>query len=265
MSLRSRLKLPKEHGAWAMLYVPFVVGLAVAGRFSWAIVCLFISISAFFISRESLLLWWRAERRGRKDNDSFYSMTAYLALAAIAGLPLIFHWRLYWLVPMAIFGLALLMVNGRQAVQMEDRTIAGELTALAGLTLTAPAGYYAATGWMNRVALLLWAFNFLYFASSVFYIKHRIYSLNPKRVEDQKKICRISLAFHSTLLLGLAVLVVTGRLNLMVLAAFTPALFRSFLRIIKPLSQINLTRAGIFEIIYSLLFLLFITLSFIIA
>ncbi|MEP7274444.1 MAG: YwiC-like family protein, partial [Acidobacteriota bacterium] len=37
MKLRFGLKLPKEHGAWAMVYVPFVLGLLVAGKFNFAL------------------------------------------------------------------------------------------------------------------------------------------------------------------------------------------------------------------------------------
>ena len=33
MSLRVMLKLPREHGAWAMLYVPLVTGVLVAWSF----------------------------------------------------------------------------------------------------------------------------------------------------------------------------------------------------------------------------------------
>jgi YwiC-like protein len=60
MSLRSALKLPKEHGAWVMLYVPFILGVAVAGHVDWNVLLLLLSTTAMFISRESLLVCWRA-------------------------------------------------------------------------------------------------------------------------------------------------------------------------------------------------------------
>ena len=51
MSLRSKLKLPREHGAWAMLYVPFVLGVAVVWRINWAVVALAGDRSAVHFAR----------------------------------------------------------------------------------------------------------------------------------------------------------------------------------------------------------------------
>ena len=65
MKLRSALKLPKEHGAWAMFYIPFVLGLLVSGNFNVPSLLLLIAATAAFISRESLLIWWRARRRAQ--------------------------------------------------------------------------------------------------------------------------------------------------------------------------------------------------------
>ena len=69
MKVRSSLRLPKEHGAWAMLYVPFVLGVTVAWQLSWAVLLLLLATSALFIARESLLVWWRAQTRGRTTEN----------------------------------------------------------------------------------------------------------------------------------------------------------------------------------------------------
>ncbi|HEY7180438.1 MAG TPA: YwiC-like family protein, partial [Blastocatellia bacterium] len=79
MSLRSTLKLPKEHGAWAMLYVPFVLGVAVAGRANWPVLLLLLSTTALFISRESLLVYWRARVRRRDAAEAGSTLLLYLA------------------------------------------------------------------------------------------------------------------------------------------------------------------------------------------
>jgi YwiC-like protein len=143
------MRLPREHGAWAMLYVPFVLGIAVAGRFTWPALLLLLSTTALFISRESLLVWWRARIRNRQAHDAARMLVLYLAGAAAFGLPLIFVWRLYLLLPIGLIGVALLLINGRQATQLEERSIAAELLAICGLTLTAPAAHYVARGAMG--------------------------------------------------------------------------------------------------------------------
>jgi len=57
-------------------------------------------------------------------------------------------------------------------------------------------------------------------------------------------------------------LVLTGNLSLFALIAFTPVLARTLWSLFKPATQVNLKRAGILEIIYSLIFLLFVALNF---
>lgn len=263
MSIRSNLKLPKEHGAWAMLYVPFVLGLVVAGAFKWrGIILLFLSITALFISRESLLTWWRAKSRGREAHASRKMLIIYLSLAAITGVPLIVVDRLYWLIPLGAFGVALLLVNGKLGTQMEERSTWSELMAIGGLTLTAPATYYVAGGVWDRTAWWLWALSALYFASSVFYVKWRVVNLNPRKQEEQRRVRQSCAVYHGFLLLALLVLPLTGNLHHFVLIAFMPVFCRTFWSLIRPARRVNLARSGVLEIVYSLVFLIFIALSF---
>src|SRR5690242_16591551 len=112
MSLRSTLKLPKEHGAWAMFYVPFVLGVMVAGKISLPVLLLLLATSALFISRESLLTLWRARKRGRQTPSSIQAgrlLLIYFAIAAASGAPLILFYRFYWLLPLALIGCVFLV------------------------------------------------------------------------------------------------------------------------------------------------------------
>jgi len=262
MSLRSSLKLPKEHGAWAMLYVPFTLGVVVAGKFSWPVLLLLISISAMFISRESMLSWRRARARGKEAKEAVRLLIIYLALAGVCGFPLIFFYHLVWLAPLGATGLALLLINGEQGVRLEERTIISEALAICGLTLTAPAAYYVASGQWNGTGLWLWSLSIFYFASSVFYIKLRVYGLNPRKQEDHRRVMWSCAIYHTFLLVALISLFLTGNLRLFALVAFVPIITRAFWRLIKPATRLNLVRAGILEIVYSLVFLVFVALSF---
>src|SRR5262249_40827381 len=169
MSLRYTLKLPKEHGAWAMLYVPFVLGVAVAGRVNWPVLFLLLSATAVFISRESLLVFWRAHARGRDAAETGRTLLLYFALAAAFGLPLILAVKLFWLIPLGVIGAALLLINGRQATRMEERSTTGGIMAIAGLTMTAPAAYYPPSGRWEMTALWVWLFGPAYIASHRFF------------------------------------------------------------------------------------------------
>ncbi len=268
MRLRSSLNLPREHGAWAMLYVPFVLGLMVAGKINLAGIFLLLATTALFISRESLLIWWRARKRGRHTDSAKQAgrlLLTYLAIAAASGIPLIMVYEYYWLLPLALIGTTLLAINGWQATDLEDRTVQGEVMAIAGLTMTAPAAYYVADGAMNQTSFWLWALCAAYFASSVFYVKLRVTGLHSKKVEDKHRARWQCIGYHAFLLVSLLALAFTRSLSLFALIAFAPALARTLRSLLQPERQLDLKRIGIAEIIYSIIFLIFTTLTFRIA
>src|SRR5215216_789588 len=260
--LSKSLGLPKEHGAWAMLYVPLVVGVLVAGAFSLRVLALTLSASFLFIARESYLAWWRARSRGQAQPEARRRMLIYLGLAALFGAPLVLISKLFLLAPFGLATLGLLIFNARQAVRREDRTIGGEIMAIAGLTLAAPAAYYTARGRFDSTALWLWALCALYFASSVFYVKLRVYSVARRRELERRVSWRSCALYHAFLLAGLVALFFQGSFNLSILIAFFPVLARSFWQMANPAEKLNLRRVGVLELVYSLVFLIFITLTF---
>jgi hypothetical protein len=245
-----------------MLYVPFAVGALVARTVSLRLLLLLLAVTFVFIARESLLAWWRSRIRGREDFEAGRFMIAYLLVAALLGVPMLVVYKLYWLAPIAVATLMLLVVNAHQAVRRENRTIGGEMMAIAGLTLTAPAAYYVSLGAVDSTALWLWALCALYFASSVFYVKLRVHTINPRKEETRRQSWWRCALYHSILLASLILLAITGSLNLSALAAFSPVLIRSFWYLAKPVREINLRRVGWLEMIYSVVFLIFTTLTF---
>jgi hypothetical protein len=259
---KSILKLPKEHGAWAMLYVPLAVGALVAWRFSLPLLLFALSVSFLFIARESFVGWTRARSRNRADDHARLLAVIYFMLAAVFGAPLVMFEKLYWLAPAGAAMLALMIANAQQAMHREDRTIAGETMAIAGLTMTAPAAYYVATGRLEVTEIWLWLLCALYFASSVFYVKLRVNTINPRREEARLQSWRRCVLYHAFLLGSLVLFSITGSSSLFALAAFLPVLIRSFWYLARPVRQINLRMVGWLEVIYSIVFLIFITLTF---
>jgi len=245
-----------------MLYVPLAAGICVAGAVSIPLVLFILAVSFVFISRESLVTWWRARARNRKDPDSLRLLITYLALSLLSGAPLLVIWRLYWLIPAGAATILLLLLNTVQAVRREERTIAGEIIAIAGLTMTAPAAHYVASGTLESTAFWLWGLSAAYFASSVFYVKLRVNTINPHREVERRKSWRRCAAYHAFLLTALLIFGFAGELNLFVLVAFTPILVRSFWHLTRPVRKINLRLVGWLEIGYSMVFLLFTTLTF---
>ncbi|HJZ66682.1 MAG TPA: hypothetical protein VKF81_00950, partial [Blastocatellia bacterium] len=166
-----------------------------------------------------------------------------------------------WLVPVAMFTAMLLAFNAWQAMRHEDRTVMGETIAILGLTLTAPTAYYVCRGEWGSSALLLWALCILYFTSSVFYVKLRVHSLNHRREELRKRSWRRCALYHLFLITALVLLAITRSTNVFVLMAFGPVLARAFWLLAKPAKQASLKQVGVLEIIYSAVFLLFVTIG----
>lgn len=262
MSLRVMLKLPREHGAWAMLYVPLVTGVLVAWSFPLRVLLFVLSATFLFVARESSVSWWRAYRRGEHRADALERLIIYLGLAGLSIAPLVFIDRLYLLAPLGLAALLLLAVNTEQAARREDRTIFGELLAIAGLTMTAPAAHYVALGELQPAAFWLWLLSALYFVSSVFYVRLRVILISPRKQAERKGAWRRCASYHVFLLVSLSLLTASDRLSFFVLAAFAPALARASWCLIKPGGQLVLKRLGLQEIVYSVVFLIFIMLTF---
>ncbi|HYE75478.1 MAG TPA: hypothetical protein VEF04_19200, partial [Blastocatellia bacterium] len=121
---------------------------------------------------------------------------------------------------------------------------------------------YTASGNWDLTVLWLWALSVLYFASSVFYIKLRVLRLNPRRKERQQQVWQYSASYHVFLLTALVSLAITGQLKIFALIAFLPVLIRAFWSLNQTSTQLNLKKAGMLEMVYSIIFLIFVTLNF---
>src|SRR5262252_8633042 len=137
MQLRKSLRLPKEHGAWVMLYVPFVLGTLAASRasrFSFASILLLLSVTFTFIARQSLFDWLVARLRSTKEVAASRTLYIYSGLSAIFGGLVVFVYQREWLIGIAALTVLLLGFNSWQVVRRKDRTIVAEAIAILGLT-----------------------------------------------------------------------------------------------------------------------------------
>ena len=90
----------------------------------------------------------------------------------------------------------------------------------------------------------------------------RVYSLSPRKEREKRWLWKRCALYHSSLLVLLLLLAATGHLGAFALIAFAPALGRAFWTMFKPAVRLNLKRVGTFELVYSMIFLVFVTLSF---
>lgn len=158
--------VPPQHGAWAMLLLPYAVGVLAAG-FAWVHVPLLVAWLAGYAASYFALLAVKTRRVGRVRAP----LTLYGATLAVAGTVCLLARP--GLVVFAPAFLALTLVNGLYAYRKDERSIVNDVAAVVQACLMVPVaaaagGAAPGTGW--RAALVL----ALYFAGTALYVKTMI-------------------------------------------------------------------------------------------
>src|SRR5664280_497196 len=108
--------MPREHGAWGILLIPFATAVGVSGVFDLKVALLLASVLCFYVARTSYL----------KGNVKW--TTILLAGSVACVVPLLLVWKSWWL---AAFG----AVAAPLAFRKTERSVAMQLLAVGGLTL----------------------------------------------------------------------------------------------------------------------------------
>jgi hypothetical protein len=254
MAPAPKLALPKEHGSWGMFYIPVVLGLVAAGTWNVEATLFLIAGSALFLMREPFLTWWRLWRRGMDSRPAAGVLLIYGAVAAAAGMPLVYKLGRPLLLPQGI-AVAIAMVWLAEATMRGwGRTVAAETVAVLASTSAAPAAYYAVRGNYGQ-GWLFWLLAALYFVGTVLYVKMRVTAAHA-RTSEQAELARWTCAaYHVLAPFAAAVLGLATARPWLIAAAFLPATVRALLRVALPSRDLNLKRTGWKEVVYSLVFL----------
>jgi hypothetical protein len=255
------LIVPREHGAWGLLLVPMVTGAGVAGREShnfFPFVLLLTAALALFWLRtplESLLgiSAIRAETGEERRDVAF--VVAYLgAITALSLSMLLWAGRspLLWLIGgaagLAFIGQALLKKIGRRVRMLS------EIVGTIGLTSSAPAAYYAITGKLGTIALVLWLANLIFAGNQIHYVQIRIHS--ARLAGTRAKLSR-GWAFAAGQFLMMGVLTgacVLGFMPWIALIAFVPLLWRGWYYFVQKPTPLVVRRLGWNELAQAVVF-----------
>ncbi len=171
--------LPNDHGAYAMLLVPLLLGgilgalRAPAAATNPPVVMLLFAVAslALFLASEPLSTLARPRANAAARRRALCWLGIYLGVAGLAGVPLLVIWRLsalggFLLAPGGLMLLFLVAVQGRK-----QRTLGVRLPAIVGLTLSGPAAYYVVSGRLDAPAWGLWAACAVYFTGTIFNVR----------------------------------------------------------------------------------------------
>ena len=226
--------IPKEHGAWVILYAPMVLGFAAANRLApleWLLTT--ITVTSLFLGREaaSLIL------RGRKKHGTWLWAVIFSIAALASGFYML---AIFSKVPLLVVGFTALLLFSIHSLLLKysgrkrlDRTEWGEILGVAALTLTAPAAYVSATGYLDLRAVITWLACVAYYSSSIFYVKMWLAAAKLKKswCETSRKKAGVQNNVYNVMLV-IAVGISASQLEpaksaIAVLSAFAPAIIRS--------------------------------------
>ena len=253
--------IPREHGAWGMLYGAFVGGIGVAGQVALPVGLLFVAVTATALGTGPLTLLvrrgvspaWRVDR-----HRALAWLAVYGIIFALAVLPLFLVYRLTFLTAFGLGAACFLLVRVYLLRGRDDRSLAGELFGAAGLSMVGPAAHAVAARAVEPIGALLWLLLFLFFASGVFYVRMRVRGILARRqgtAPVQQAAVRSCLAYHLVLLVGLPLLASLHLVPWALLLAFAPALWRAAAGLRELQAPLDLKRLGWSEVAQTLVFL----------
>lgn len=247
--------LPREHGAWAILIAPVLVGLLGAPVFSPAAAILFVlGALAVFLVRVPL----QALLAKPEDRRALGWLVFYAALAAGAFIPLILLmgcWKLlFFAVPSG-----LLLAENLTANRSGRRFSAfNEAAGVLGLCLGAPAAYYAASFQLDLRAWVLWLLCSAFFLGPIFYVKmaalqHRAV-VDPAARAPLAVMRRRSAAYHGLALAGVGGWAFAGGLPAAAAIPFAASFVKTIMRGSHAPERVDFKSLGYAEVGYSILF-----------
>jgi len=156
-----------------MLYVPlFTALIGLHASFDMALLLMLTVTGAFLAQHTTILFIQDRAAKGTGLWLVIYAVAFVFGAAVLLSIYTLLD-LIYIGIPTAI-ALTWLFIRSRYSRKRIDRTFTGEILAISGLTLTAPAAVIVATGHLSQTAIGISGLNMLFFASSVLFVKMRI-------------------------------------------------------------------------------------------
>lgn len=235
--MKVRQWIPPQHGAWAMLVVPFVLGVMAGGPALLHLLLLPAWLLAYLASY-FFLQWLRVRRRQRFVRP----LVVYGSLLALTGGALVL------LEPsLLVFALLYLpgfLVNVVYARRHDDRSLVNGLVSVVQACLGVPLANAVGADPDWPVAWRLFALALLYFAGTVFFVKTMI------RERESAGYYWASIGYHT------GALVLAGLLSPWLLVPFALYLARA---VVLPRRPMRPAQVGAVEIVNSVLLVAFAT------
>jgi len=222
--------LPREHGAWAMLAIPLLVGLAASGRPIPSSLLILPAMLLLFLARYAGLPAATRLAKGRNLPEGYVARRFLWSAVYLAGSGALLWTAVTNAAPsargatvlMAVVTGVLGTVHAALALVSLDRTLWGELIGLTGLASSAALVMAAAGRPLDGRAWSVAGLCLGYFVTSVAYV--RTYRSRDRGTKSAPVVC---IAVHLAVLAGWVVLWREGWLPALGMVAFVPVAVRT--------------------------------------
>lgn len=184
--------IPPEHGAWALLLVPYLVGTFAGDPSGWSLVLLVAWLAAY-LSSYYAIHWWKSRHLRHGGRRFRPPALTYGAVLAMTGVALVW-WR-PWLLGAALMFVPFEAVAATLALRGNERSWVAGVSSATAAGLMAPLAYWVASGDQLGVAAELLTVAWLALVGSVLHVKSTIRERNNVRARWA------SIAFHAAALL----------------------------------------------------------------
>lgn len=229
--------VPPEHGAWAMLLVPFLLGTFTADP-NWLSAILLVAWLSAYGTTYFALRWYRTRHLRHRGRRFRAPALTYGALLAVSGA--IVAWQQPWVLAAVWLFVPFESVSAWYSLRGDERSWVAGLASATAVSLMAPLAYRVADGEQALVAAVLFVVCWLAFCGAVLHVKSTI------RERDDPRYRTASIAFHAVAAL------VAGTLDPWLLVPFGFLLGRA---VAVPQHGWRPARIGAVEIVGSLLVL----------
>lgn len=225
---------PREHGAWAMLTIPYWTA-ALAGGVTIHHLLFFIGIFLIYLTQAPLMIWIK----NPGHQKIWPSLLIYLFSGLLFVIPYIFIFPFLIVLSLMIF--PFFIINILFAKWKKERLFLNDLSAIIGLSSLAILAWHISGQQLNVTILQLLIFQVVFFTGSVFHVKSLIRERQNDVFNRMSKIYHVALCVYFYLA-GSIVLLVVGLMTL------SKTLFLNENYLNRP------AKIGIVEIINSIVF-----------
>jgi hypothetical protein len=255
------LIVPREHGAWGLLFVPLATGGAIGvlgGGDGLPLIAFAIAALALFWLRTPVESWLGTSllrAQGQRERRSVGITTLILAaVAALALASLFSDGRNGDLLLLGLMAMVAFLAQGLLPRLGRRTRILSQVVGALGLTVSATAAYYVVTGKLDHEAWALWLTNFLFAGNQIHFVQLRIHSARAAGW-SQKLSCGRDFLLGQ-LLLATALLFAWrfGLLPAIAALAFLPLLGRGIAWFLESQKPLAVRRLGWTELAHAVTF-----------